>query len=367
MRKNLSLFILLTLLLSCGSGNKNEITIYNLEKDFPTVDTLTSTIVQNFNILGGISYFFVRDSVIYIMERNPDDLGHCYNLETGEKLSTIITRGKATNELQGVPPFTKFLGKDSIQFIDERSQLVKVVSINDILTKQAGDRILTTSKLPQSINSSSYLKINGDSIVGSIDPFQNDSKELLFIYDGKDLTQFGEANRGIFKTEFNLFNIFNPQKLSDKNIKNILRTQIECHNNKLVTINKKGVLLEIYDLKTKTSIERYYNHIKVKQTEENAINSKCTKYEDYFICNAFCNDDNIYYVISQSDRLKAKKDEPANIIILKYDWQLNPVKKYHVTSVNINDIRFNMSEDCKSFYILDVAGENHDLSVYKLD
>lgn len=92
----LSFFIAISFF-SCASADKNPL-FSDLNTDFPTSEKLELKPLNKLNILDDGSYM-IDGSILWCFGQDEHSVGYCYDLNTGEKLSTIATRGKAINEL----------------------------------------------------------------------------------------------------------------------------------------------------------------------------------------------------------------------------------------------------------------------------
>lgn len=297
----------------------------------------------------------MRDSILFLFERNSGNIGHCYNINTKEQVAILIGRGKAANEMSGVPDYGGFFEKDSIQFVDKNQPIIKTFSVQDILTKPAGERIATTITIPDSLFTNSYMKISGNRVVGSIFSGSDERNARFYCYEGGETSYFGEINEDNFRSK---------QKLSNKEMREDLMPKIAHYNNKLVVANQQGLLLEVYDLNSKTvDSSRYYSRIEIKKGGGRAVVG-C----NIHVSAIYCNENNISCII-----LKRNEEEEAkvggriyDISIITYDWQLNPIKKYFVVTCDVDKYRTAMSEDSKTFYVMSIDGEDQQLSACKL-
>ena len=92
------LFLIGPSFFSCNSTVKNQtIPISNLDTDFPIAEKLEFNPFNKYDILGE-GGCVIDDSILWHFKEGEYDLGSCYNINTGEKLSTIVSKGRASNE-----------------------------------------------------------------------------------------------------------------------------------------------------------------------------------------------------------------------------------------------------------------------------
>ena len=72
----------------------------------------------------------IDDSILWSVEENEENFGFCYDLNTGKKLSTIASRGRAANELTELEDF-QIIG-DSVQLY-AYPNMIKTFGKRDII------------------------------------------------------------------------------------------------------------------------------------------------------------------------------------------------------------------------------------------
>lgn len=197
----------------------------------------------------------IKDSIIFVYENSNKNFGHCYNINDGTELSTILTRGKAAYEMMpALFRHNKFY-KDSIQFYDEEIGVVKTFAVNDIITKQLGDRKFSTVNIPDSIVMTSFIKTD-NAIIGynrSAGKDRNSMENKFFCYDGKKIVYFGEVKDELIEAV--------PETSAHRK-RSDLEYFFAANGNKVVAANIAGIMLQVIDTDKKTiDFERFYNKV----------------------------------------------------------------------------------------------------------
>lgn len=349
MRKYFLPFLLI--LASCASSDTKqiEVVIHDIDVDFPTADTITipSSPIQTFYINSLIGSIHIKDSVIYIRDINPINLGSCYSLNSGNKLSTMINRGNAANEMQ----FANFeIIGDSVIFINERDRIIKTFSINDILTKPMGNRGFSQIRIPDSIQAPQLIKERGDKIFGVYTGTKNNLDKMYFTIDGNGVSFFGEIREELFEPRDE--NILTVVKMSP-----IFHFMRMCnYGDKNIVANCEGISIQIVDSNKKTiDYERHYNKYEVKEPN---VHPK----SNYGTYSVHCNNEYVFCKVSKRNKVKSKAEGVRidDNYILVFDWKLNPVKKYYF-SLTEDLYRMKISDDCKTFYLLKLEDEKQEL------
>lgn len=346
MRKKLLFAVLL--LSGCGLFEKN-VTIHDLNIDFPVTDTITvDSLKQTFYPPYNLGYnFIVRDSVIYIHEQNKENFGHCYSLNSGNIISKLPNSGKAYNEMTSVGDMFSYQ-EDSIQFIDYMGGVIKTFSTKDILSKPTGELKCSITKLNAEVASPRFIKHNGQILgVGFM------SDQSYFLCNGDAISYFG-------KPEINLVEYKDIEKSQKaKKYSMILSSaMIACCNDKAIVASEMGVTLNVLDVNTKNIVyKRYYGKY---ECEPNGLSS----ISDFNIRSVKCDDKNIYCVIEAKNSSSCRRTGKSfDSYVLVYDWQLNPVKRYYLEGGKYS---YSLSEDCKTLYRFVTSDEKQELYEYKL-
>ena len=134
---------------SCNSTVKNQtVPISDLDTDFPATERLEFKPFNKFNILE-MGFCVIDDSILWHIENREYDFGSCYNLNTGEKLSIIASKGRAANELTELEGF-QMVG-DSIQLYTY-SNMIKAFAKREIIDNvPMGERKFSLTIVPDRI------------------------------------------------------------------------------------------------------------------------------------------------------------------------------------------------------------------------
>lgn len=327
---------------SCSSEQKTDV-IKDIDFDFPTTDTITFNPLKTFNIASDVKSIHVKDSVLFVLENNNDNLGYCYSINSGEKISTILNKGRAANEQ--IDPFV-FFTKDSIQFIDMNtisSRLIKTFSLDDIISKPISERTFSVTHFTQdTLSLYFYVKIGNETIFGTNAKSEKDSDMCYFIFNPEKVFSFGKYEKEIFDSK---------ESYDCKSQGSILMfSHIRLSGDKVIVAYQFGMGLNVIDTDKKAiTKERYYNKFKCNEDGFTPIfKYKCKTIE--------CDDENIYYFT----RNIMDDDEYMNILV--FDWELNPIKRYAI-KCNRNDF---MSYKDKTLYLMTQGEETMELLEYKL-
>lgn len=367
MKKNLTIFLLL--LIGCSPKNEKADTqpYSDMDVDFPVEKTIKvePTLRQTFNIEDDISLIMVKEPLILIFDNNKDILGYCYDINSGEKLKPIASFGEANHEIipgwgaRSNPPMQ--ICGDSLEFTDNVSGTIKTFALNDIATKYLGDRPFSTFKMNDTLKTITYQKINTSTVVGAhnIFPPQDTDSSRFFILDQNQLSYFGVLSDKLFNSN---------REVDITKKREQLRPIFAYHNDKVVTANNYGVFLNTIDVKNKTVVkERIYTPMKITIDERGVV--QIGGYPSgYKTISIYCDEQHIYYHAwkSNDDKEKQNFGVPAEIYVLVYDWDLNPIKRYYVGSYIYGEYQSYLSVDKKILYQLKSDGDKKELYEYKL-
>lgn len=347
------LLLILLLLSSCASTQKNDIIIHDLDVDFPTAETVSMEYKQTFNMIYYSEEIAVKDTAIFALGYNNDNMGYCYNINNGNLITPIINRGKAANEIIAEDySLNIMLHKDTIQFIDNGLHEIKSITMDDVVTKHVGERVVSKINTPKANLSFNFKKVDNNIVIGqNFDPKEG---QKYFIFDGNELSLFGEYNEKIYKSNGN-------KKLSSNILSMVCQPKFANHGSKIISADKHGVTLELIDANTKNVIkDRFYTIIPIEEMDEKGGSPPLM---DLNTKRVYCTDNEIYCIVTLLDKLKTKEEKKkfVDIFILVFDWDLNPIKKYYIGSSTNRGYTICMTEDCKKFYYLANEGEKQTL------
>ncbi len=110
----------------------------------------------------------IDDSILWSVEENEDNFGFCYDLNTGKKLSTIASRGRAANELTELEDF-QIIG-DSVQLY-AYPNMIKTFAKRDIIDNvPMGERKFTVTIAPDSIWVRRMVKLPNGFVLATLMP-----------------------------------------------------------------------------------------------------------------------------------------------------------------------------------------------------
>lgn len=350
MRKNYLLFLLL--LASCATAPKSvdTFTLEDIDKDFPKTDTIALTHRGTFNILPMIYSFMIQDSVMFSFEENPENFGYCYSINCGEKLSVILNKGKAKNEMSNLFHANIRIFKDSIQFTDTNLSNMTTFSVKDIITKPIGDREFSIVDGSKFMSPSYFMKVDNNIIFGNTDVGCDHPNANYFIYDGDSVTYLKEIKKEIFEMEENSEYILNRVRMS-------FTPRYASHKNRVATVDNAGIMLKVIDVDKKTvETERNYNKFNYDYLAKtsNGLNTKMIS----------CNSEKIYCLSVKSIKQENGEDRSKKryeCFIFTFDWKLNPLKKHYIGTFSSQNSRYYLSENGKKVYLMTLNDEKQEL------
>lgn len=186
---------------SCTSTVKNQIApILNIDTDFPITENLDFKPFNKYNILNA-GFCMIDDSILWHFEEGEYNFGSCYNLYTGEKLSTIVSKGRAANELIQFDGFN--IVGDSLLLYTDRNRTIKAFSKKDIIDNvPMGERQFSVTTAPDSIWVSQITKLPDGSVLATIQPalFEYQKNENINEINQKSVVIFNNAEAKSYET-----------------------------------------------------------------------------------------------------------------------------------------------------------------------
>ena len=368
MKKNPLLLLLVSIsLFSCNNTVKKSISpLSNLNTDFPVSETLEFTPLNKYTVVEG-GFCIIADSVLWHFEDNGDDFGSCYNLNTGEKISTIASVGTSANELTALERFdivgdlillspnrttTKtFLKKEILDNVPVKNRTVTITTVPDsILVRQTkklpNGSILATIRPPFEFEKNKINAINNNSIVifneneaKAYETIKYDSHEIKKATDREiatnDLLKWSYA-QGFIKTKGNDMAIFSV------NNQFILYT-FDLNNGKVVNEKRYTKIMRDGMEGSFTTINDM--NIEIVEMESN---------DKYIICmvDGYFNEEN-------------KNPETIKNTIFVFDWKLNPIKKFDLPEQEDKRSYYLLSNDCNSVYFCQYDEYEEELTLHK--
>ena len=134
----------------------------------------------------------IDDSILWSVEENEENFGFCYDLNTGKKLSTIASRGRAANELTELEDF-QIIG-DSVQLY-AYPNMIKTFGKRDIIDNvPMGERKFTVTIVPDSIWVRRMVKLPNGFVLATLMPAFSESEKV-------EMNEFNQKSIAIFNNK----------------------------------------------------------------------------------------------------------------------------------------------------------------------
>lgn len=346
------LFLIGISFFSCNNNKNSIITISNIDADFPSSEKLEFKTFNKYDILeeGGC---MIDDSTLWYFSRHDkDNIGFCYNLNTGEKLSTIAMKGKATNEFIDCDYRLSKIAGDSIHLYTGL-RTIKTFAKKDIIeNKPMNKRGFSVTTINDSISTHRFIKLpNGYAVVpigGAID--KNSLPEKYDINNKSIAIINNNEVKGYQTINYDSFDVKVPDSKdfgSKAVIKNAyLQSSIENRGNDLAVFSVRyQFILYTLDLNRGNVIkEKRYTNMQMGQSFSITTNDMKMR-----IIAMKSNDKYIYCVVEAYFSKEDKESKQLKKALFVFDWDLNPVKRFELPyEENTQHI---ISSDCKSIYI----------------
>lgn len=339
---------------SCNNTVKNQVnSISNIDRDFPITEKLDFKPFGKYDILTEAT-FMMEDSILWLF--NPaktNILGACYNLNTGEKLSIIASKGRAANELTELEDFQ--ITGDSVVLYGNHNT-IKTFAKKDIINNvPMGERKFSVITVPDSLQVRRMIKLPNGSILATIMPDFTDYEKT---------SPFNKKSVAILNNkEANLYQTINYESFDIKKAKDMelpANDLIKCayadgsvkikDNDMAVFSVNDQFILYTFDLKSGNVVnEKRYTKMQREASRDKTfislktINDRRIKIEtiqtndNYILCS-------VRGYFSEEDKdLKQYKEA-----IFIFDWDLNPIKKFDLP--NRKKGYYITSNDCSSVY-----------------
>lgn len=362
----LSLFVAISFF-SC-SDKKPSGGISDFKIDFPSSGNLEFKYFNEYEILEE-GNCMIDDSKLWYFKENDQDLsvGYCYDLNSGEKLSMITSKGHADYELIELDPDPNNIKMtdDSIQLRSDNS--IKTFSKKDILeNKPMNERRFSVETVPDSINVGRMTKLPNGSVVATMrvtrgrSPQQklcNINDASVVVFNNNEVKAYETINYGSFDVE-----IPDSELKPSDVIKNAYTYGYnEIKNDIAVFSVARQFILYTFDLKSGNVVkEKRYTEMK---GDGRPMSLFTTNDNDMDITYMKSNDKYIYCIVGGYYSEEDKKAELRTRKIFVFDWDLNPIKCFDLP----NDIKDGcvISNDCKSAYLCDYNDDG--LTLFKAD
>lgn len=371
--KTNALFLLLLISLSffsCNGVVKNQtVSISSIDTDFLVTEKLEFNPFNKFDILKE-GFCVIDDSTLWFIREGEDDFGSCYNLYTGEELSTIASRGRAANELIRLDYFD-IVGDSVLLCIDQNT--IRTLAKRDIINNvPMGERNFSVTIIPDSILVRQATKLPNGSVLATITP-------ALFEFEQTKMNEFNKKSVTILTNkEANFYETinyesFDIEKAKDRELP--ANDLIKCayadgcigikDNEMAVFSVSHQFILYTFDIKSGNVVnEKRYTKIQREEVRDETFMSLSTINDrrleinnmkasgKYILCD-------VRGCFSEEDK-EAKRSKEA---IFVFDWDLNPIKKFDLP--NRKNGYYTISKDCKSVYFCEFNEDG--LTLHKAD
>lgn len=321
---------------SCNSTVKNTATpISDINTDFPVSENLDFKPFHKYDILE-MGACTVDDSILWFFREGESDFGYCYNLHTGEKLSTIASKGRAANEFTALDNFD--IAGDSVAFYTNRNT-IKTFAKKDIIENvPMGNRKFSVTIAPDSIWASRMIKLPNGSVLSTIEPALYEYQKL------QEVSEFNKKSVAIFNSkEANSYETINYESFDIDKAKgrelpaNDLIKSAYCFSSIVARDNNMAVfalsdqfMLYTFDLKNGGVVnEKRYTKMQREKAESDTFTSfRTVNDRKITIDNIITNDK---YIFCDVGGYLSEEDKNAKLYkraIFVFDWKLNPIKKF---------------------------------------
>lgn len=320
---------------SCNNTVKNTVTpILNLDTDFPTTEKLEFTPFNKLDILEE-GFCVIDDSILWSIEEREDNFGFCYNINTGEKLSIIASKGRAANELTQFEAF-QIIG-DSVQLCTHPNT-IKTFAKRDIIENvPMGERKFSVTIVPDSIEVRRMVKLPNGSVLATIMPALSESEQTTMNkFNEKSVAVFNNKEANYYET-IN-YESFDLEKAKDRELPaNDLIKCAYADGSMTVKDNAMAVfsvshqfILYTFDIKNGNVVneKRYTKMQRVESRDERSTSLRTINDRQIEIESMQTNDKYIICSVRGFFSAADKESKQPQEAIFIFDWNLNPIKKF---------------------------------------
>lgn len=362
MKTNAQLLLILISLsfFSCNSTVKNQsIPISNLDADFPTIEKIEFDPFNKYDILEE-GLCTIDDSILWFIKEGKSNFGSCYNLHTGEKLSTIVSKGRASNELIQLDYFD-IIG-DSVQFCIDQNTMKSFAKRDIINNVPMGERKFSVTTIPDSILVRQITKLPNGSVLVTIMP-------ALFGSEQMKMNEFNQKSVAILNDkEANFYGTINYESFDlgkAKGMELSANDLIKCayadgciaikDNDMAVFSVSHQFILYTFDINSGNVVKekRYTKIQREKVRDETSTSLSTTNDRELEINNIKTNDNYILCDVRESFFDEDKESKQYKEAIFVFDWDLNPVKKFDLPDRKNGCYR--LSNDGSSVYFCEFS------------
>lgn len=372
--KTNALFLLLFSIFfwSCTSTVKKQATpISNIDMDFSITKELKFNPFNEYDILEEGSCV-IDDSILWHFKEGKSDLGSCYSLNTGKKLSTIASKGRATNEIIQADGFS-IIG-DSVLLYTDRNRTIKAFAKKDIIDNvPMGERKVSVTTASDSIWVSQMTKLPNGSVLATIQPalFDYQKAAQTNVVNQKSVVIFNNKEANAYETiKYESFDI--EKAKGEELAANDLVKYAYSYGSIAIKDNDMAVfsvsdqfILYTFNLKSGNVVneKRYTNIQRTEEGDEAFVSYTTTNDRQMNIYSVETNDK---YILCSVQGYLCEKDKKSKLYkkaIYVFDWELNPIKKFDLPERKNG--YYTISSDCSAVYFCDYNVEG--LTLYKAD
>lgn len=341
----------------CTNTVKNQATpISNIDTDFPITEKLEFNPFNKYDILEeGVCV--IDDSILWHFKEGEYDLGSCYNINTGEKLSTIASKGRAANEIIQFDGFD-VIG-DSVLLYTDRNRTIKAFAKKDIIDNvPMGERQFSVTTAPDSIWVSQMTKLPNGSVLATIQPalFEYQKAEQTNVINEKTVAIFNNKEANSYETiKYESFDIEKAKgtELAANDLVKYAYSygSIAIKDNDMAVFSVSDqFILYTFDLKSGNVVnEKRYT--KIQRTvggDEAFVSFETTNDRQMSIYSVKTNDK---YILCSVQGYFSEEDKKAKLYkkaIYIFDWELSPIKKFDLP--DRKNGYYIISNDCSVVY-----------------
>ena len=369
MKKDQFLLLLIAIsFVGCNNASKKSTSAFsNIDEDFPVTEQLEFTPFNTYASLGD-GLCVIDGSILWYVENGKDDFGACYDLNTGEKLSVIASKGRAANELIELAGVVVM--RDSV-LLYENQNTIKTFAKKDIVGNiPLGDRKASVTTAPDHILVNQMTKLPNGSVLATIRPvtfeFEKEkmneiNKSSVVVFNDNDVTPYETIK----------YDSFDVGKATDKQINendlikwSYAQGLIEIKDNDMAVFSVHNqFMLYTFDINTGnvenekryTKMQRDGMEMSLTSTNDMSQSIRFMKVNDkYILCL-------VRGYLSEKDKdLKRPKEA-----IFVFDWDLKPIKKFDLSNPEGMVGYYCISNDCNSVYFCEYEEEG--LTLHKAD
>lgn len=352
-------FLLLLIAISFVGCKKSTSAFSNIDVDFPTTEQLEFIPFNTYDILGD-GLCVIDGSILWYVENGKDDFGACYDLNTGEKLSVIASKGRAANELIELAGFAVM--RDSVLLYANRNT-IKTFAKKDIVGNMPlGDRKASVITAPDHILVDQMTKLPNGSALATIRPvafeFEKEkmnevNKSSVVVFNDNDVTPYETIK----------YDSFDVGKATDRQINendlikwSYAQGMIEIKDNDMAVFSVHNqFMLYTFDINTGnvvnekryTKMQRDGMEMSLISTNDMSQSIRFMKVNDkYILCLVRG------YLSEEDKNLKRPKEA-----IFVFDWDLKPVKKFDLPNPEGTVGYYCISNDCSAVYFCEYGEE----------